>query len=541
MALTDLVSDWVASGGSQRAQAVARLDAFLQRLQAALRKAASGADEETRKKAAVDNIALFDDLPVGDLNDLIASARGAKATQLLGLKDSLAALRHALGTTDPSVAADRVGELRASLSTATKTTALPSTAVKLVFYLITAAAGYFVALYFRTHPGVYFEHQSWLWPEGVLQTTSEDRYEPSADYAAKYLDLFPLYYFNRAPQKFLDLVEKPGDKEFKPSLQGKALFSNPSHGVAYIVSTVTLDAKLSAEPFPWDKINVKPAIALSHERTSISLKDAGVGPAVDVTYKVQSEKFVLFSSAVNTLYTQSKVLDLEQPTRPIVAVHETNGLLNKPLYSLNVSAGARAPVRCPGHSYDIVTNLEQLRALTDVESASKVTTTVQFHSLRNEPFEASESDPAPADALYIKLSDQLVDVDPCTEILIEEKAGLSGVEAIGPLLEALIPEDGAKPKGVDLLIVKTELDLLKAHRVTSNIDQILNPAGTAIVYFNLNNPANGTYAVSIQINDSAVRTFTVHSLAPESYHFDPTHLDDEKRRFGGLPRVVPTP
>jgi hypothetical protein len=195
-----------------------------------------------------------------------------------------------------------------------------------------------------------------------------------------------------------------------------------------------------------------------------------------------------------------------------------------------------------GGQYEIVKGTDRLAQLTETVRGGPAKVDLVFESLRKERRTKTAAVTLPGDWVFAKGADKINEQNPCppqTGVVGGVPGGVTGGTlggVLGRLLDALAPPaPPASPKGADLIKAASVVDLRGVPDggsvgAVASPDQILSPAGFAILDLTVVNATNGEVELQFKVNGRKLRETKVELLVPDETKFEPV-IDRELRRF----------
>ena len=129
-------------------------------------------------------------------------------------------------------------------------------------------------------------------PARGYESTEQDgaiRFELSDAFVDQFLEDFSQYYFKHSKElpPTLHLLE---DGQFQAVVAWEALSQNRARNDPLLISDVDVDVTfVEARPFPWDRLPVTPDLSVETLGGNVTIKDQGIGPAVDVRWRGETK------------------------------------------------------------------------------------------------------------------------------------------------------------------------------------------------------------------------------------------------------------
>ncbi|MFA6955916.1 MAG: hypothetical protein WC538_08595 [Thermoanaerobaculia bacterium] len=411
---------------------------------------------------------------------------------------------------------------------------------KLAAYLVPVAGAYLIGTYFRIRQAVYPAFESVRRPLAAYALAGEN-YSLTSEYRKSFIAEFSRHYFHRR-SNFSQLFEPPS--EVAP-VSFRIVLRNPRNGETLLISTVEASGSIDAEPFPWSSVDVTPKIDVDVERDTIVLRDAGVGPSLNVHYKLSASGLVLLENTHKLFFNSSEAYSLFARSPSIVVLNTKSAAsdeLSDPVY-WEREAGiptSDAILQCgDGRVFEHVGNVTRLHQLTPLVRGGVARFELQYSSLREEQSQVSRNVALPPTAVYFSTTPALIERDdPCEPQLpmpvpVEPSPAYAAPSMLPSMdaFDSLVPVE-QKLDAVSL--VKTSLtidfDGVEPLRTTASIvtpDELLKPAGYLIVDVNIWNPQNGTITLAISVNGNEVRRVRLPVLVPDTMSFNTFELASE--------------
>jgi hypothetical protein len=356
------------------------------------------------------------------------------------------------------------------------------------------------------------------------------------------------------------------------SLVAKLVLQNDSETKPVLVHDITVKLDLTDDrPFPWENLVVTPNIEARIPKRKpklknqidrylareiepkdsvkiVHLRDAGIGPVIDLSWTVNVNNLKLSEGNRNTLYQETHDISINTaPSGYSFVTPLDDGFLKNSLFLKDSSPVGSESIdnkeekyfKIGDSWYEIIYTSERLCQIAQCVKAEEVNIDYSFFSLRKEKsvkhFTVALSKPR----FYFQIPKELEMNDPREIIVgihphIVESAGesvtlSSGIDHVFTFLTAVIGEPSYiyKPKGEDLFSQSIHLDLLygRSAYFNQNLDVILNPSGFLIFNTTVKNLSNGIYTFNFQINNQTVSKIKVEYFKPEKWKFSLDELD----------------
>jgi hypothetical protein len=295
---------------------------------------------------------------------------------------------------------------------------------------------------------------------------------------------------------------------------------------------------------------VTPEVDIYHQVSSASVfvRSSGAGPALNVSWKVESQTLGVISSGEHPMLTDTSTVRYAE-------IDECGHMASSQYWSLEVHEGDRleSPLGLFGPTSWVLTDssgsvsvtveeeprfwaigsLEKLRDFATVApSGDSLTVSVGFESLSGESYTRDTTVLIPEGRVLVRRDSDSLVVRDC------QWSASRLDRPIEELLLAVVPSrftgaDQLKtPSGVDVLVERFQLDVGGLGNgeemiASRNPDVFLNPRGALSVYLDLDRPANGTYDVELLVNGEPVESVMLEALVPpdNALRFKPEHVD----------------
>lgn len=480
---------------------------------------------------------------------------------------------------------DRLINLNARLSTLSKKVQTYYFRIRVGTFAIFAVPivlSFLLGLHYRFSDGFIKLSEDIHWPEAAYQRTVSDagHFTYHESYKNQFWQEFSRFYFFK-DNNFRDLYFSESEiEQYKSAMEGewndktfhdkiddyltnsfkaKLVFKNNNATKPLLIYKIAARVvQTDSSDFPWKNLIVTPHLEFSRGRSHFLhishpwIKFGsfeGVGPVIDLDWQarlVDVEKTLTDSIAI--LHNNSRRFSLSD----FSMIGVSNGRLYGNLYlegasppdgdtlameSFEANAGGlwykydETLFRYNNIWYEIIATQERLCTVS--ECSDQLNIRYQYHSLKGQTYSDTRTFSL-RDSIYYLSMDHLSARDP-REPKPQQMVVSPLTIPIWNFIEAMVgaPDYLYRPKGVDLLIdtLRIHLDFEPSRTLSHNIDVIINPSGYVVAYIFLKDLNNGTYNVSLQINQDTISDFRFDYLKPDDFKFDFADVDRLKSKL----------
>jgi len=187
-----------------------------------------------------------------------------------------------------------------------------------------------------------------------------------------------------------------------------------------------------------------------------------------------------------------------------------------------------------GSRYEVVSTVDQLRAITTVAHNETATLELTYASLTGQQFRKTTSFDLSQWLVYYSPKEDLLWYDPRLgkPQIYEREKGAEGASAILPLL--LPPQVETVGKnlvriGFTMNLWERDLGTKTEQRVA--VDHFLKPQGRLVIDLYALGPRSGRYRVTVWVGDVQVDTFEIDVMSPEQFQFNEKAEEVERLRM----------